>query len=257
MKQPATTPKNNRKEPAPARGRAQQVATIIKNWIMELALKPGDRLPQEPALIDKLKVSKGTLRESLKILETQDLIRMKTGPGGGAFISEMTTEVATSLLSTHFFFKTLTIEDIYQLRIALEPELARSLTSHITSDQIEQLRDKMSPYSEHAETMEEEQIQRQKELEFHEQMAEFCKNPLLKFVCLFLIKLLKDLTVCQSIYSMHNDELWQSGLDFQEHLLEAFENRNSGQVYETSRLHMEAAKRLMMQQEAEVKKAFL
>ena len=243
--------------PKLAKGRAQLTADTIKDWIVELGLKPGDRLPQEPELIEKLKVSKGTLRESLKILETQDLIRMKTCPGGGAFISEMRVNVATSLLSSHFFFKELSIADIYELRIILEPQLVKGLATHIDQEQIGILKSKMTVYLQPPKSIKEEPEHRQKELEFHEYMASLCKNPLLSFVCTFLIKLLKDLTVCQRIYNMPNQELRESGLAYQVRLLEAFSDQDGQAAYDIMHEHMISAKQLMTLKEAKIKKGFL
>ena len=156
------------------RNRAQKTAEIIKDWILELKLMPGDRLPQEHELIDRLQVSKGTTREALKIMETQGLIRTRTGPGGGAFVSEMSSDTAYSLLATHFFFQEISIEDIYALRITLEPMLAAAVCVSITDDQIDLLREKMTYYAYPPASIEEEQSQREKELEFHELLADFC-----------------------------------------------------------------------------------
>ncbi len=44
--------------------RPYQVAETIKRWIVEKQLKPGDRLPGEAELMERLGVSKGTVRES-------------------------------------------------------------------------------------------------------------------------------------------------------------------------------------------------
>jgi len=54
------------------------VSEAIKSLIRDHDMKPGERLPQEPDLIGAFGVSKGTIREALKILETQGLIQMRT-----------------------------------------------------------------------------------------------------------------------------------------------------------------------------------
>ena len=87
------------------RNRPQAVAETIKDWIIAQGLAPGDRLPQEPQLIEELGVSKGTVREALKVLETQGLIRTRTGPGGGAFITEVSDDHAGALLANHFLLQ--------------------------------------------------------------------------------------------------------------------------------------------------------
>ena len=108
--------------------RSDVVADRVKNWIVETALKPGDRLPQERQLIAQFGVSKGTVREALKALEVQGLITVSTGPKGGARIAKVPLETATRLLDNYFFFEDLSVDDLYRLRLMVEPEF-RSPTS--------------------------------------------------------------------------------------------------------------------------------
>jgi len=260
MKQPAiirAKEADNTVEFKRTRNRPQAVASTIKDWIIELGLSPGDRLPQEPELIQKLGVSKGTLRESLKVLETQGLIRTRTGPGGGAFISRMDKELASSLLANHFFFEDLSIADIYEMRIVLEPQLVQELAKTITKQQIKQLCEKMSHYTNPPNSIEEEQVQRIAELEFHETLASFCPNPLLSFTCGFLVRLLKDLTVCKTIYQSPNPELRERGLSYQEQLIEAFSIRDASLAFNIMQAHMRIAEKIMTGREAQIEKKFL
>ena len=64
--------------------RADLVAEEIKRLITEKDLKPGDRLPREAELQQLYAVSKSTIREALKSLEVQGLIKVTTGrPAAG------------------------------------------------------------------------------------------------------------------------------------------------------------------------------
>ncbi len=224
---------------------------------MDHRLAPGDRLPQEPQLIADLGASKGTVREALRVLETQGLIRTRTGPGGGAFITELDADHAGALLANHFFFKEISIAHIYELRIALEPQLVFDLAGEITDGQIDQLRNRMSVYTEPPKSIEEEREQRVAELEFHATLAGFAANPLLGFFCGFLVRLLKDLTVCKRIYEQPNPELRERGLSYQEQLVEALRARDADEARAIMQAHMRAAQRIMLAQEAQITRAFL
>ncbi len=237
--------------------RPSAVSEVLKTWIADEGMSPGDRLPQEADLIKTFGVSKGTMREALKVLETQGLIQTRTGPGGGAFITEMPAARARALLANHFFFKELTISDIYELRLALEPELAAGVASHITTEQIETLKRTMVVYDHPPATVEEETHQRIAELVFHERLASFAKNPLLNFECGFLVSLLKDLAVCRKIYRRSNPELRERGLSYQGLLIEAFQARNADGARSIMRAHMVAARQLMLAQEGIVNRVFL
>ena len=260
MKRPASTPSTENQPlrlPARGRSRPQAVAETIKDWIIENGLAPGDRPPQEHQLIAHLGVSKGTVREALRVLETQGLIRTRTGPGGGAFITELGADHASALLANHFFFKEISIAHIYELRIALEPQLVFDLAPHITKAQIDELRTRMSVYTTPPASIEEERQQRVAELEFHEALAGFSDNPLLGFTCGFLVRLLKDLTVCKKIYGQPNPELRERGLSYQEQLISALQAGDADEARAIMQAHMRAAQRIMLAQEAQVTKAFL
>lgn len=260
MKPPASTRSTDeqpRHPPARGRNRPQAVAETIKDWIIDHGLSPGDRLPQEPQLIADLHVSKGTVREALRVLETQGLIRTRTGPGGGAFITELSADHAGALLANHFFFKEVSIADIYELRIALEPQLAFDLAGKISATQIDELRARMKIYTDPPTSIEEEREQRVAELEFHETLAGFAENPLLGFVCGFLVRLLKDLTVCKRIYEQPNPELRKRGLSYQEQLIKALLARDADEARAIMQAHMRTAQRIMLAQEAQITRAFL
>lgn len=237
--------------------RPNAVSEAIKDWIADHGMVPGDRLPQEPELIRTFSVSKGTMREALKVLETQGLIQTRTGPGGGAFITEMPANRARALLANYFFFKDLTISDIYELRQALEPELAAELATRLGEEEIGILENTMVVYDHPPATVQEEQRQRIAELEFHERLAEFSHNPLLAFECGFLVSLLKDLAVCRRIYERPNPELRERGLSYQGQLIEALRAGDAEAARSIMKAHMIAAKRLMEQQEAIVNRGFL
>ena len=241
----------------PCLNRPGKVSETIKQWIADKRLISGDRLPQEPDLIKEFGVSKGTIREALKVLETQGLIRTRTGPGGGAFITEIPETRARALLANHFFFKDLSITHIYEMRLALEPELVAELATRLQEEDIAVLEKTMVVYDHPPTTIEEEQRQRIAELEFHERLANFSNNPLLTFECCFLLSLLKDLAVCQRIYQRPNAELRKRGLSYQAQLIEALRAKDSDAARSTMRAHMMSAKRLMEKQEAIVNREFL
>ena len=237
--------------------RSDQVADALKQLIAEHRLKPGDRLPQEKELMTQFTASKGTIREALKALETQGLIITRTGPGGGAFVADVPPDRAMSLLANYFYFKDITIHDIYQLRVHLEPEMAASVVGRLNEADFQRLQTTMIIYDAPPTNQQEEHAQRIAELSFHEVLVDLCPNPILSFTCHFLLGLLKNLRLCHNIYDLPNPELWETGRHYQMQLISALKRENEDDVRRVMREHMIRAEALMQEQETIVLDEFL
>lgn len=237
--------------------RPVRVAEAIKNWVVEQGLQAGDRLPAEVNLIERFGMSKGTIREAMRILEAQGLIKTRTGPGGGSFVHEVSRQRAKALLGNYFYFNELTIGDIYELRLTLEPQLAASLAGKLSDDVLQQLEDNLAQYADPAASLDEERAQHIASLRFHGILAEQAGNPLLGFIVDFMVNLLSDLTVYRRLYSPPNIELWQQGHEHQRALIQTLRKGDADQAYEIMADHMKTAWKLMRQQEVEMQNRFI
>lgn len=237
--------------------RTDDIAERIKDLIVEKALKPGDRLPSEKELIDQSQASKSTVREALKALETQGLIRSRTGPGGGTFVAQLSGSRAMELLGNYFFFRQPSIGDIYQVRVELEPELAASVIGHLRDQDYETLQRTMRLYERPPRDRGEEYRQRLAELDFHSVLAELCPNPILGFICGFMHNLLRNLTICRHIYGSPNPLLREQALHYQIQLIRALKAEDADAARQIMLEHMESARRYMEESEAVFTGGFL
>lgn len=246
--------------PGPAqtrRSRPVRVADAIKDWVVEQGLHPGDRLPGEAEMITRFGMSKGTIREAMRILQAQGLITTKTGPGGGSFVGEVSRERAGALLANYFYFRDVSIDDIYQVRIALEPELAAKLAGKLTDGQLAELEAIMEDYADPAKTAEDERRQHVDSLRFHARLSDFGENALLAFFISFMAQILADLTVYKRLYTTPNHDLWRKGRKHQTDLIAALRSGDAEGARIVMRSHMKMARRMMEDQEAEVMKRFI
>ncbi|WP_281249221.1 FadR/GntR family transcriptional regulator [Vannielia litorea] len=233
------------------------MAEAIKSWVVEHGMKAGDRLPAEAELIARFGMAKGTIREAMRILEAQGLVKTRTGPGGGVFVHEVSRERARALLGNYFYFKDLTIGDIYQLRQVLEPELVATLAGKLSPAVLSGLQAVIDSYSEPSKSIEEEREQHLASLQFHAMLAEQSPNPLLSFCIDFMVALLSDLTVYRELYAPPNIELWKKGRDFQLRLLGALRQGRAEEAREIMAEHMATARALMEGQEAVMLQRFM
>lgn len=77
-----------------------QIADAIRDSIVSGALMVDDRLPSEAELADAYDVSRPTIREALKRLAAQSLIRTQRGAFGGAFVNKLSFDDARAQLTT-------------------------------------------------------------------------------------------------------------------------------------------------------------
>ncbi|MGJ8604896.1 MAG: FadR/GntR family transcriptional regulator [Marivita sp.] len=82
------------KNHTPAPSLSATIADAIRDAIVDGHLLVGDRLPSEAELADQHGVSRATVREALKRLAAQSLIRTERGAFGGAFVNHLSYEEA-------------------------------------------------------------------------------------------------------------------------------------------------------------------
>jgi DNA-binding FadR family transcriptional regulator len=74
-------------EPVSQKSLSRQIADQIRQAIIDGSLAADDRLPTEDELAARFSVSRPTIREALKRLAAQNLVRSKRGPTGGTFVN--------------------------------------------------------------------------------------------------------------------------------------------------------------------------
>jgi DNA-binding FadR family transcriptional regulator len=114
----------------------QDVVDQIQEAILNRTLRPGDMLPPERELRETFNISRGTLRESLRVLEQKGLIEIRLGTGGGAMVRNAGTEQLTETLGLMIRSGTLSVRDIGEFRQGMEGQIARLATQRATPEDI-------------------------------------------------------------------------------------------------------------------------
>ncbi|TDL81361.1 FadR family transcriptional regulator [Palleronia sediminis] len=113
----------------------ETVARQIQDMIRDGALRPGDRIPSQRVLSERLKVSRPSLREALLTLETLGLLR--TYPARGTFVVDRDAEPAAP--GAWRYGDDFDIADVFRTRLVIEPELCRVAAGVITDAQLAEL----------------------------------------------------------------------------------------------------------------------
>jgi len=118
----------------------QDVSNQIEEAILKRRLKAGDRLPSERELQETFKISRGTLREALRVLEQKGLISIKTGAKGGAVVKAVTTEPASDSLSFLFRYHKVSLHDLAEFREGVEGNVSALAAERASQEDIEHLK---------------------------------------------------------------------------------------------------------------------
>jgi DNA-binding FadR family transcriptional regulator len=113
----------------------------IKQYIVENQLRPGDPLPTEMVLSQQLGISRNSLREALKALETVGVVETRHGLGtyvGRGSIEPLVAGVTFNLVQS-INGETRTLRELLELREILEGELVRRTIGLHTSEQLARL----------------------------------------------------------------------------------------------------------------------
>jgi DNA-binding FadR family transcriptional regulator len=111
---------------------AELIARRLRGRIVRAELKPGDTLPPEVTLMEQFGVSRPTLREAFRILETEGLISVRRGSRGGAQVLKPDLSVAARYVGLLLQVQGATIVDVYEARMVTEPACARLLAKRRT-----------------------------------------------------------------------------------------------------------------------------
>ena len=104
---------------------AELVARQIRNAVIRGELADGDTLPAEAQLIAEFEVSRPTIREAVRILESEGLVTVARGARGGAKVSSPSYEMVERAAGIILQAQRVTIGDLYEMRTLIEPPAAR------------------------------------------------------------------------------------------------------------------------------------
>lgn len=225
------------------------IADDLLHWIARDRLHPGDRLPNEKTLMEHYGCSKGTVREALRALEVQGLVKMQTGPNGGAVIQPVSFEAATRQLRTFLHFQSLDFEHVYELRHSLEVSLALSVTGHLDAGQLARLERNIAECAD-AMARDDRPAVRLAELAFHDILSDNSPNPLLAFMCRFLNGLLRDLVEYRSDRLDEHNAFGHSNIESHRRLVAAFRENDRAAVEAIMAEHMHEAEDFMSRLDA-------
>lgn len=168
----------------------ENVIEQIMDLIKSDKLKPGDKLPPERELAEKLSISRGSLREAFRVLESKGLIKSK--PGGGRFIRELNKEALIDTENIILNLKKSSILELLEAREIFEVKVVEFAAERATAEEVKAIEEIFGRVSkkggtEYRDVEDEEKME--SDTEFHLAIARASHN----FVFVNIIRLHLDL----------------------------------------------------------------
>jgi len=214
----------------------QDVVEQIQEAIIEGKLKAGDHLPSERELKEQLNVSRGTLRESLRILEQKGLIEIRTGMLGGAVVKEISSDQVGESLTLLIRYKKVPLGKLAEFREGIDGIVASLATERVNAQDLEHLRKLLSQARTHLE----EGISGwnafiQTDIQFHLALAKITGN--LLFISV-LKTIYENINTYYESYLPKNEEILQQNIKDLNDIVRAIEMRDPKKAGELAREHV-------------------
>ena len=203
-------------------------------------LTQGTRLPSERELAAHFNVARSSLRQALKVLEIMGVITQKVGDG--SYLSTDTSAVLSVPMEFLFLLDDTSVEDLTELRLLMEPGLARLAAQRATADDIALLLKSVKDL----ESSEQDRLKLvSSDLLFHRAIFQASKNrtasSLFQTIHRAMAKMI--LVTSQLVELEHT-------LSFHKPIMRAIEQRKGDEAAELMQAHIQDATALLMNERA-------
>lgn len=212
---------------------SEVIVEQIRLLMRQGQLKPGDRLPPERDLCERFGVSRVTVREALRMLESSGLVEIRVGARGGAFVTIPSSNRVGEGLSDLLTLSVISAADVTEVRLILEVGIVPLVCERATEEDLAAL-EEICERSEQA--LRDGEYTMDMSLEFHTRVAAATHNPALSMLVeSFSGPILMSLEQAKSAAP----EMGSLGTDEHERFIEAVRRRDADAASAIMRQHLE------------------
>lgn len=165
------------------------VIAQVKDMLIGGQLKAGDMLPTENSLAQMCRVSRGSVREAMKILNAYGIIDIRRGEG--TFVCEKPSKFMFNPLLFQILVKDYDMASLVEIRQIIETGVMQLVIHYATDQEILELERVNQEFTREMEAYPNSSLERMRELDirFHRMTGEYSHNPLLREIYSFIIDL--------------------------------------------------------------------
>ncbi len=209
---------------------ADKIIRQIKDLISSGQLKPGDRLPSERMMCDRLGVGRTHLRDALKKLEFYGIL--KTQPQSGTVVAGIGLPALEGLITDMLSLHDNDFKSLVETRVILETNAASLAARNRTVDDLIELENAMNA---HREKVKVDEYAVEEDLLFHLKIAEASKNTVLKSLMLIITPDIMSYFKKHNVCGKGRSEV---AVDHHVQIIEHIKNQDENAAAETIREHL-------------------
>ena len=222
----------------------EDIVAQVKDLIADGKLRPGDQLPPERELSEIFQVSRASVREAIRALESMGFLDTKQGEG--TYIASSVETLLASLPSTLFHRRDFLLQ-VFEARKILEPAIAALAAERATPEEVAQLE---TILKEQARQITEGETGVEADTRFHSVLAEAAKNGVLLKLNDAIVDSLRE-TRERSLQTRGRPARSLAG---HREILQAIQTRNPTRAKEAMRNHLEAIEHNVLKLQVEEQK---
>ena len=192
-------------------------------------------LPPESELMERFGVSRPTLREAFRVLESESLILVQRGVRGGARVTRPTKQTLARYAGLILEYEGVTLKDVYDARVTLEADMIRKLAAERDPDTIAALDAALLPGQGE---MSDERA-RLALAEFHIAIAALCGNKTLQMVNKMLYHLIAKATRSMRPSGTRAEHAWRRSMKAHAQVVDLIKAGERDGAVEFWRSHLE------------------
>ncbi len=120
---------------------AATTASRIVDDVAALGWPVGEVLGSESELLERYDVSRAVFREAVRLVEHQQVARMRRGPGGGLVVTEPTVEAIIDAAVVYLHRVDARLDEVFEARMALEEIVVETAPERLEEEDLVRLRD--------------------------------------------------------------------------------------------------------------------
>lgn len=218
--------------------RYEQVAEQIRRLITDGTLKPGDLLPPERELAQRLGVGRSSIRDAVRTLEVMGILEPRQGHG--TVVRDLSAESLIIPLAAVLTRKRELVSELLDVRRMIEPGLAARAAKNATREEVAQMAEILQR---HGEKLRRGLPTIQEDTDFHYAIALAARNT----VVLKVLDVLMDLLVEHRSRSLQVPGRPERSYKGHQQILRAIQRRDPKAAEKAVCKHLEEIERIVMQ----------